>query len=516
MRVMHKINLNSLLFWFLIILITGSFAYLKFIYPYAVDDLLFRATAEKRGPFVTTAIIMLTQNVRAGNILFTLLCSLPKFIPDLITIICMLAGLYIIMRAAKIENRWTRLVLLLFLLIFAPVWQDFMLCSAFSFNYIVPIPLMFATYYCYSHPSYVKPWIAFAICLITAAWHESIALTILSGFCVMWLSNHKSLNAKTRWLFIAVVIGFAWHFCFPAKWDRINTQINHLFFFKLIYGWIYYLYFLIWICAFLCKRTRHIAKKPFIVFALGGFVCLPLPVLTSFSRSLMPMLLFVSVATARIIIELWTALFKDSRPAHTLATIFSGLLAIFIAIHIIAVDISGTKVIKAYKDIRAEVLKAPAGTKFIFSDFILPHNLPLITFHRPVFEMTGIASTLYKIYIFYERPQPSKYLYSTSEAETFDILPSILKNYREGEGQPMHDNPAIRIWNDILITPPGAIEQSANAWVKYTKSDYPFFTQMNYMPFTGADNKEYICIAPYTLFIESFLGVPEKITFLKN
>lgn len=497
------LNRDAFIKWLLFAVVCSSFCYIMAIYPYAQDDLEFRYFALTKGLKYQLTTVFSIDNGRIGNSIAICLLLVPKWIPTLIQCVALLLGVRLMMGFAGIKN-WRLASLFFFLFVFAPVWQDNMFCLAYAFNYIVPIPLLFVTIFLYNHPDKFPLWVGVILSFLTGAWHESFGLVIVAGWGMMWLFNRKSLTSRNQWLLFAVVLGTLWNFVNPGVWSRVAIHTgSSANYFRLLFCWLYFLYIFIWGVCMINRETRHIAREPFNVFAVGGFILLPMVAFTGFERAAMPAILVCCCAATKLFPVCWTILI--GKASSFVKSFSSASMVVIIIAHLIFVDCEATVQLPMYENICKEIKDTPTGQMYVFVPMRFPWDTNPITLGRP--------SRILMI------PNDWSISFAREVAgERWDVdpVPQELRNYTANSGNAVSDNSNIREWNGHLVSSDLADTLIDATYTKYKGGRKSEFAHVLTAVFTADDGKRYVYVLPQRSIISNFLGKPIEVECIKR
>lgn len=499
----NRHTLNSILYWTLFAIVCGSFCYIMALYPYAQDDLEFLYVTQQIGLKETIIKYFNEDNARIGNTLEICLLQVPKWIPVIIQCVALIIGVLIMANLAGVRRRWKRMTLFLSLFVFAPMWSHSMFCQAYAFNYIVTIPLFFATIYYYNHPEKIPLWAGILLSVITGAWHEGFTLVLLFGWAVMWLFDRTSLNKRNIWYVAGAALGLAWLVLLnPGVWTRqadFHFSLQNSL--RLFFDWMYFLYVTIWLICFCFKKTRHAAVSPLPIFALGGFIFIPLVLLTGLEHAAMPAILVCCcAATVLFPVFAWEILGISSR---TFKICISIILYVFTSVHLIAVDREASIVLPMYKRMSDTFYHAKPDEKGFFMPIRYAWDAPTITFGRP-----------HKILL---DPNMSNVIFARLRAGkrwNLYAIPEELKTYYREIGDTIPGQPHIRLWDGHIISE--NLADTALVWTetKYKYAMKPERARAKGYVFNGADGKNYVYVIPTRSALGIYLGEPEYITII--
>lgn len=503
----RSLSLNSIICWSLFAIVVGSFCYIMFIYPYAMDDHEFLYGIHKRGIIRELGFEAITDNSRFGNSLGILFLLWPKWIAETVQAVMLVIGTLIMMKLAAVKT-WRQAALFFFLFVFCPNWNDGMFCQAHAFNYTVAYPFFFGTVYLYFHPGKVPAYIAFIVSFIAGGWNEVFTPTLMCGWAIMWLFDRKSFNRENRIIVIAALLGFIWLLAFPGAWHRqslVKAGIHNLK--EITFAWSYILYVIVWLCIYINRSLRHLAVKPFILFNLGGFAFLPFLYSSGMERSTIPSTLLCAIA--------FTVLIKDiyKEKKHK-SPVFSGIIACVLGfttvIHVFAVDREASNVLPLYQKYIDGINAEPIENMYFFSEIRYPWQASYLTLQRP------------QKYIM--DPAHINMLWPKITKQRWDVyvVPEDLKEYRKGLGTPLKGEDGLRVWKGHIISDNLVDTNTFNAFVRYiiprnsndtTWLSAPEYTRIYSRPFPGADGNQYVYVYPSRSFITNFFGNPAELKF---
>lgn len=499
--------LNSILYWTLLFAVCLALCYIYCVYPLVINDLEFTDTPRTMGLGKFLWWSMSYDNSRLGNILAICLLQGPRWIIKVIQCVAVVATLAAVVKISSVGRSWKRLALCLGLFIITPVWEDGMFGVAYSFNYLLPLPLMLATIYFYAHPDRLSPAWAVVLCIVTAAWHESVALLLLTGWGLMWLFARKSCSRKNLPYIIGVIIGFALLFVCHGIYVRIDSydiRRTAEYAMRLFFDWPYFAYVGLWLLCLIFRRSRAIALQPLAVFALGGFILIPFVVKTGLERAMLPAVVVCCCAASKIIpqiFRLWQSAFSKS-----LKFCCAAILYVFTIIHLAAVARETSIVAPMFRELcevyDTKVETADASPAFVAVRY--PWQAPWITLRRPqwnLFLPGGVSMECAR-----------KWWRNTDISPV--AIPVELKEYQGQTDRRLPSNSDLVLWKGHIISRNPADTAFRTSFTKYRGSARAELAPLTVAPFHGADGREYVYLLPSRSWLSTYFGAPTEIELL--
>lgn len=499
MKLQQTRHFDAAIFIALAVIICGSFCYLLATFPNLLDDLEFRFYLDRHGLWDTLVLVGQIDNSRIGNNLTIILLEAPYFISVVIEIIAFIAGFIMMLKISGVRfGNWRRLALFSFILVFGFQWSDNFLCKTYAFNYIVEIPLLFGLIYVYLYDTKIPTWAACILAIILGAWHETYGLAFLSGCVMYWLIGRKRPSKKQIIIFVFASLGAAWLIFNPGNWERADIFFNLRWesLALLAYGGTYFLYVVLWLCAFYNKRLRAKSVEPYMLFSLGAFVFIPFVILFDRTRAIAPSA-FISICALTSIIPAfsrnWTSILK---------TVIAVVLIAITIFHLTAVNIYAAKIFAKYRTFEQAIASTPTSHVYVFTPMEYTWQAPFYTLQRP------------SSCIFDPRLSPSGFLNVRYHGYDYvDCLPQELKSY-SGQGEIISDSGHIRQWNGHIVSDNLADTISGAAMTYYERSFAPEFSHIVKVPFTADNGTEYLFIYPKRSILSRYFGNPVSIKLL--
>ena len=466
-----------------------AFCYVLVVFPYCLDELAFLREVEDNGTFSAMKTIFTTASVRLSNMAIILLLNVPDFIRIAIAVLAFAAGILLMLKVAGIKPaRWKCATVMLALFVFVPMWHEGMFSFAYSYNYIVPIPMLFGMIYVYFHPDRFPMWFAMSLGLILGAWHESYSLVFLGGCFVLFVQQRK-VSIRQLWIVFAVTCGFLCILLSPGSRSRSEslmalTALNTA---RLAFDWIYFAYVLTWLYALCNKKHREAAKSPLAVFTLGAGIFIPFVVLYGLARAGMGAIVLCCCT--------WPLLLADifKKTPSVVKSSIAAVLYVVTLLHLAALCFETHKIINYYERVSAVLDAIPKEQEYAFAPAYYSYQAPAITLRRPIWRL------------FEDKESSTRFLQNYRRAnEKLMLVPEELREYKaSGDG--------VQIWNGHIVSTNPADSAFHSALVRYEGSDRLWNVEISSVGFPAADGSEYLFIYPKRTITTRYLGKPKEI-----
>lgn len=485
---------NRILYWSIFIFVVGCFGFILAIYPVAVDDWWVLEEVRDCGILGTFKLRYLSDNSRIGNFLGISLIKAPRWIPKTICIFSFTLGFWLITKVCGLKSvQWKSLSLLSFLIWVAPMWEDSMFSHMYAFNYIVSIPLFFASIYLFIRPSICPIWVGGVIAFFLGCWHEAYGIVFFSGAILNFLTRSSSFTKYRLILVISCFLGLLWFAFTPAIYAR-SSSYYFIFYslFKLYYCWIYLIYLVLWIFCYF-KINKEIAKQPIQLFSLGSGIMLIIVARYGIARAFMPSILLCSCSMTIIISAIGTNINLSIKRFSAIC------LTSFTVISLILTCSETIKVTKMLNYVINIYAKSDKKTSYIFAPVTYIWHAPNLTLRRPENILEPFGKNMHYLYTYFNK--------------VIFIIPEELQDYSGRKGEMISDNPNLRLYKGHIIS--SNVNDTA---YHHCNIDYGLrteYTEILRTIFTANDGNQYVYMLPVRSTISTYLGEPISIELVK-
>lgn len=484
-------DVNKILFVIIFIVVVFGFALVISAYPLANDDWWYLSEIENMGWWGSVKYRFEWDNTRICNLIDTFMLTQPLWISKAIFILSIALGLYLMTKVSKIEvTQWRSMSLLCFLFWVGPVWEDAMFSVVYAYNYIVSIPIFIGLIYIYQDPKKFPLWLGVLLGLLLAVWHESFSICFVGGVVLDFVFNRKQIDKERIIILLSVLVGTLWFFLTPAVYYRQS----HNFFcwwygIKLAHCWIYFAYVILWIVYFF-KTDKKKALAPLHMFAVASGCLIAFVMVTGFPRAIFPGMILSCCGVTVILQDLLRKVMGEK-----VKSAIAVLLALFTAASQVTAAHQTVRLAKMAEKI-AEIYRDPSITaEYAFAQIEYPWDGCPLALRRPDNElMLPDKRNMRTLSIYFKRLM---------------IVPAELAEYRQGQGEQISDNPAIRLWKGHLVSENLQDTVYTNAFVDFgLREDY---SKVESVIFKANDGKEYVYILPIRSIIATYLDEPKRV-----
>lgn len=479
-------SLRTAIFWAFFAFVCACFAFEFIVIPYVHDDwwytgdILYLGVDDNGHHTIWQGLKECLKkhyaedNSRIGNTLgiFTIALMLPKWIWSAITSICFIVGYWMLIKLSGTKpGQIAKLALLTFFLVLLPLWQDYMLCHFYQFNYIVVIPIFLYAIIVFIKYNKVNVIGAFLLGILVGAWHESYAVALLSG-CAASLLFLRRMRSKWRFaMLIGLLIGLSWHFIFGGSLYRAEDRFFPSSFIILTPALLISGFLL----AYILHRKRMLSKLDGIyIFTISSTITLLIIAGSTYTvRAFMPALILLSAALTKLVASRFPKTVNDH---SVISGIFSTILIAIISIHLLAVCDDAYKLRMSILDFQKEAFAKKDSSETIYYQSHLPSNYHRASLTRPshnnFFNFTFIKYVL---------------------GDNIDrkIMPKELLDYH-GQGETIAATPDFAIWNGMIISNNPTHRDVECILIKHAHNKVEY--AVSAMPFVGADGIERVFI----------------------
>lgn len=165
---------------------------------------------------------------RLGNLVFMLLCLLPKWILGLLSGIIVTLTLILSSRIAKTGNSYLPVIFIAVYSYLNMAGWNILLSSDFVFNYFWPSLLMIACIWIFTDNGTGFPkWLVGLTGLVTGLWHEGFSAPLICGLLISGvpaLSKKSNPFSKKQLIMIgSLSAGLLLLLCVPGMWTRLSS-----------------------------------------------------------------------------------------------------------------------------------------------------------------------------------------------------------------------------------------------------------------------------------------------------
>lgn len=500
---MKSIRANQIIFWSIFVFVCLCFVFIYFVFPLSQDDWWFYGDiihlgSDNNGHHTLYGGIMhcikghyTYDNSRVGNTMGTLMIALPRWINSTICSVAVVLSILSMIKLACIRiGEVTKLIILLFLFVFAIPWEEHFFSHIYAYNYIIIIPVFIYGLYLFINKDDTPIWTIVILGIIIGSWHESFAGTFIFGGGLLLCYRTVKVTKERIIFLISTCVGAIWLFAFPAVYSRASNYLDHRLLFQT--GLIS----LVCLVIFLenVNRVKFIRTNPLLIIGISSFFMLaPLMFGYGAQRSILPSIL-VLICGFIVALSRWFPRFTTDKSFWSL--IISFLLFILTGVHLISVCIDTVRL----REVADKVVKLAFENRdvekesLIFTDALQPDDFSILSLNRP-------DESIFQNYVFLHR-----YIESDFHIK---VSPAILKSYRKELGKPLKDSDEIEEWNGYLISLNPA--ESYPRKMRVRRGFYRETVACHFTPFIGIDGNVYYWMFPQPNRLSRFFGKPTSI-----
>lgn len=502
---------SNWLFWGIFALVAGCFAFILIVFPRAYDDWWYWGEwahygADENGHHTllmgwreSLSYHWQTDNMRLANLVCAPLLQMHRWVAGAVCAVCFALGLWLMTRVAGIKpGEIAKLVMLCLLLVFPSIWQEAMFTKVFAFNYICVLPIMFGAILIFVREKPIKPIWAFLMGLLLGCWQEGYALPVLGGGILVLIIHRHMIDRRRAALLAGTASGLALLLMPPALWTRFGDAHPHFQWVRMAYLALAFVYIGVWIVSLCRNDWRRIALSPLGLITIAGCVGLMLLVVhTNLIRAAFASLVLSACALTVFFSKFWPRLFNDKNLA---SKIFSVAGTLLLGIHLVAVCDETVKLRPVIDNINDRYLWIQKPDTVFFAPTRYVWDSSPLTLGRPDIDM-GYPGGLH-----------SKFMRYVSHSFDTYFIPAELENYA-GQGEPLPGGTSCRLWKGHIVSP--EISDINNAFVKTVYNNgVSAISPSMFIPFRGADGREYVYVLPNRPVQAIYAGAPKAITYL--
>lgn len=443
----------------------------------------------------------LTDNARLANVLIVPLLLLPKWMGSLPAAIALGAAAVWLAAMAARRLGFFSSALVMFLMAYCLPWYDVMGSEDLQINYHIPTLLAvwcMAIFLGKARPYGIAG--AFAVGLVTGAWHEGFAVPLLAGMAVAAISYRDYRRPECLAVAAGLAAGLIYLLACPAFFNRAAEAAEIFTLSRIAVVAASHPAFLL-ACLLSAamllspRRRRRLAEPLYIILMVSAVVSIGIQLVATrtprtgwwgeFASIFMVVYLLRGVADSRSITV------KAAAAAMALLAFAHQALTDYYTV-VIRRDFD--KAIANYS------LPEPAQH---FADFVTEHEAPLLAWFSPDFNLFTSRANREII----------KDYYHPDDGHEFAVIPEELRMATPATGTPLGGNIGARsIGGHIFMPDPGVegadeFEATIN-FGRFTRRGMRVF----YIPFTSeADGRRYLYLYPWRAIIEYRLGRPQAI-----
>jgi len=235
-------------FWTVAVAFAAAFGTYLWLFPMSHDDYWYAAWLsdfrEGRTGNPWPGILeswhhrWLTDNTRLGNMLYTLLLCLPRWVCLPFNIGAVLLWVALTARLARTGTRpvWTAMGIA-GLVSVLPMWRVEMSSACFQLNYLWATPIALWAACLFRDPGRWRPAALLLWGLLTGLWHEGFALPLLAGGVTMvCLRRGEYLDRRRVWLLVGLAAGILVLVSAPGLMRRAGVMNEEFMFDRMTFA----------------------------------------------------------------------------------------------------------------------------------------------------------------------------------------------------------------------------------------------------------------------------------------
>ena len=458
------------------------------------------------GVWETLRIHFTYDNTRLGNIVFVFLQLLPPWLSAVVPAACVLWICTGICRFAGVDGRNLLLVAvtLLAVSIFPPWFENFFsLC--FALNYLPPAAMMCAYVISLCDNRHKRTMWDYANALLLGLWHEAFGISLVIGSLAYIIATRQRKKAVrlAAWLIPSTIF-----LCTTAIFAAINNSGHVINEFDLLHNIVsvgklqvpFVLYLLCVICRAAAMRDWRKLFSPWVI--LLTFIALTAIALNTIITRGERISTVAHIACTLGIMRCLASTLPHRWKANTTASVTAAALIVAILCwHYTAVIQRSWHFSTVWTDFEN---RAAAQTGHVFVDIPSPATADFILWRKPDAAMFDV----WNVWHF------SDYISmrSTDRSPRWPV-PSALKHVTPTSGTAIPGDAGIRSVDGWLYMP----DDADHAYLPIFKTRLgPFVKSQvcNTFPFTAADGRKYIFVAPLNQYFPSFLFTISSMDFM--
>lgn len=423
---------------FIFAAVAAIYTFMFIVYPYALDDLLYRGWMRNfmrensndtiwQGIMFTWRTLAENANVRMSNQMFVLVSVLPKWVG------CTLSGLalwYSMRKAGRLADPagpdvmtaiWV-CILFTFLL----PWQDYLFLTDFQLNYIWSMAISIWIAGMFFDGKKHSPVPLFFAGLLCGLWHEGFAIPLGCGIGVLAMIRR---DRRTLTSVIAccagLLVGVLWLLFCPATQVRIGEakhvhQIGRFSYMNVIKSNPGAIILVVMTCVALCRKSaRKLLREPLFIFLAVNILanlCIHLCVnngpRVSFWGNLCAVIAIIYLGR-----RMWPA------SPRLLWRTFSWCAFLLTAVSLGVAAVATDRIRRDADAIYAAFERSTARKVTIFKDVLTLNNAPAIAFYKPGYLLFCHSAMM----------NPAEWYYG--EDRRFSVVPKCLEYIDENSGE---------------------------------------------------------------------------------
>ncbi len=491
-------------FFGIITLVSLAFTFMFLVFPWWGDDIWYMQplkdyingsdkTFPWDGLFSCWEYHYLKDNIRTANIVLTFFLLIPKWVSSILSGVMVWLTLYYAAKLVKLKYDNTGWLLLCTLLtIFLP-WEDFLIVSCYTLNYIWAAALSLIAIDLFLSDKKYNPILIFIFGIIFGSWHEGFSGPVLAGFAGWMILNRHKLTLN-RWLLcIGICIGILWLASAPGihHYSKELNGFSRLF----LLSCIPFVLFIISIISILAaKRIKLLFDNTPIILSVAGLAGMCLLFISPYLSG--RIICFANLVFTIVSIFFAKELFAQTSIQPLIKNVSITLLSIFLCVHLVVSCYFTLVISNEYDNVVEEYKKSDDGTVFV--PLTLAEDIPIICLRKPIRRMYGG---------FYTQCVDSAY---SDGYKRLRVIPIELKEYSVGKGSRIDGNLNIELYKNRFVGPilnperPDSIEVRFNTKLGGIGNIF-FRTE-----FQGKDGENYYYYFPEHLCVPQWLGIHIK------
>lgn len=466
------------------------------------------------------------DNIRIAQLLLPICLIFPKWVNSMVIAIIWGIIVYLIFKAAKIDNKKSLLVPAgLALLLYGLPWCDHFGAIAYQFNYVLSgFVFMLLLFYAgvFGHldkrASYpTKGWLqmlgAFAFGVLGGLMHEGFAVPVVCALVVLVIFYPRFRTLKNLFIICGVAVGAAVLLSVPGMRERAAVSassqngLEHTLRYLGRDGWAGTLFYLSLAFGLLKQKSLRPALSPLTVFAIvNGLVTLAIAAYTGRAGRLFFWMNLVYIIG---ILYLWRSCFSlHKRIWRATAKAVSAVLLIAVYLNLGYADYYALEYRRLQKEVMTDYVSDP--DKFFFGDCrIFKDQSPLVGYMMHTkFHYAGMFNVRWFFDLGEERKPHDEVIFPTS-----------FRTLTADSGKPVPGDGKIRELDGYYFAKAEDITQDytpsepLSAWVDFGKGYVHVLAEAHRFR-SEADGKEYVWIIPdtdwYVTHFKTIKGVKVK------
>lgn len=400
---MPRVKIRNPLFWLPIALTTLAFGVMIFVFPYFSDDLWYLSSVrewflgiDSSFPWASLKECWrqhyMTDNLRLSNITFTFLMLAPRWIGALLSTIAISANILLLCRLSTSPNKFRPAMAVWICLLYSAglPWLNEQAALNYACNYVWSGALALFTVLMMLSARRPRLWAAALLGLLCGAWHEGFGVPVACGaVALMAFRPKKYLTPKNIAITAGIAAGTLYLLTCPGTLSRGRLdEFFSLSTFVMIIPrhtimWLFLTALAAAYCVSAARRRLDGNLLLFIVCAAAANFAIDLA--THFTIRVAWCSELLSIAgTVHCGLALYRAAPGGRRVVASAraATVAAG---IFLAVHLVAADVTTVRSAARWKHIISEFRRPGDGV--IFADYINQYDAPFIAFSKSGLEL---------------------------------------------------------------------------------------------------------------------------------